>query len=192
MKRRLFSSKPIIKIDKINLFAKREIAEIPRLLMEGEKLLCATGGFYTAGTATLCVTTERVILIDKKITRLSYEDIRFPSINEINYSHQLIVASLNLYLPARKLQFRTWHKKELRQLSQIIEEKMFDARRVEDTTSFEGIVSNTKSITEPRGHMGLATLTGFLPQLHLWAPGRLDAITRLRRVGRFLTIKSMY
>lgn len=186
-----FTKKPIIKIDKLNLFAQREVAEIPRLLMKGEELLCATGGFYSAGTATLCVTTERVILIDKKITRLSYEDIRFQSINEINYSHQLIVASLNLYLPARRLQFRTWHKKELRQLSQIIEEKMFDTRKVESLRQ-ENSPSNTRQFTDMTHRTGSTSFSSFLPQFHLWAPRRMDTLTRLRRVGRFLTINAMY
>lgn len=123
-----FDNKPAVKTDLINVFSGRQLAEIPKLMMEREVPLCVVSGFYSAGFATLCATNERLILIDKKIIRLSYEDIRFETINEINYGHQLIFATLNLYLPARKLQFKSWHRPELRHLSQIVEGKMFERR----------------------------------------------------------------
>lgn len=189
-------SSPLIKIDFLTPFFTREIAEIPKLLMPGEELICAIGGFYSAGTATLCVTSERVLLIDKKLVRLSYEDIRFQSINEINYSHQMLLASLNLYLPARKLQFRTWYKNDLRALSQLIEQKMFESRTMTH--------SEQKSLShQTPGHVGSFTRMiqgsesaqikhGFFPSVHLWGAKRLDAPTRWRRAGKFLTSHALY
>lgn len=115
-------------IVRVDFFNARELAEIPRLLMKGEHMLAAVNGFYTAGTAVLCVTSKRLLLVDKKLLRLSIEDVRFESIKEVNYSQQAILASLCFFYAGREMQFRTWHRRELRILSQVVQEKMFDVR----------------------------------------------------------------
>lgn len=111
-----------------NFFSKREVAELPNLLMPGEKVLAVISGFYTAGTAVLCVTTRRVLLVDKKLIRLSIEDMRFDSIKEVNYSHQAVMASVEFFYVGRaqQFQFKSWHRNELRMLAQMVQQKMFD------------------------------------------------------------------
>lgn len=116
------------RISRISSFSHREVAEIPHLLMSGEEVLGMISGYYTAGTAVLCVTTRRLLLIDKKWMRLNFEDIRFESISEVNYSHQLFFASLHFFYAGRDLHFRTWHKQDLRDFAQIVQSKMFEAR----------------------------------------------------------------
>ncbi len=116
------------RISRISSFNHREVAEIPKLLMNGEELLGMISGYYTAGTAILCVTSRRLLLIDKKWMRLNFEDIRFESISEVNYSHQLFIASLHFFYAGRDLHFRTWHKQDLRNFAQIVQSKMFEAR----------------------------------------------------------------
>lgn len=116
------------RISRISSFNHREVAEIPNLLMNGEELLGMISGYYTAGTAILCVTSRRLLLIDKKWMRLNFEDIRFESISEVNYSHQLFIASLHFFYTGRDLHFRTWHKQDLRDFAQIVQSKMFEAR----------------------------------------------------------------
>ena len=116
------------KISKLDFFSNQELAELPKLLLPGENVLSVISGVYTSGTAILCVTSKRLLLIDKKLVRLNFEDIRFESISEVNYSHQLFLASLNLYYAGRNLQFRTWYKDALRTLAQFIQDKMFEAR----------------------------------------------------------------
>lgn len=116
------------RISRISSFNHREVAEIPNLLMNGEELLGMISGYYTAGTAILCVTSRRLLLIDKKWMRLNFEDIRFESISEVNYSHQIFFASLHFFYTGRDLHFRTWHKQDLRNFAQIVQSKMFEAR----------------------------------------------------------------
>lgn len=117
------------KISKLDIFSNQELAELPKLLLPGEKVLSVISGFYAAGMAILCVTSKRLLLIDKKLIRLNFEDIRFESISEVNYSHQLFLASLNLYYSGRSLQFRTWYKDALRTQAQFIQGKIFEARQ---------------------------------------------------------------
>jgi hypothetical protein len=124
--------KDTYKISKFDIFSNQELAELPKLLLPGEKVLSVISGFYAAGMAILCVTSKRLLLIDKKLIRLNFEDIRFESISEVNYSHQLILASLNLYYAGRSLQFRTWYKDALRTQAQFIQGKIFDSRQTGD------------------------------------------------------------
>lgn len=120
------ANKPFRILERTNFFSKREILELPKVLVPGEKVLAIISGFYAAGTAVLCVTSKRLLLIDKKMIRLSLEDIRFESIREVHYSHQPILACMQLYYAGRQMQFKTWHKKELRLLSQLVQQKMFE------------------------------------------------------------------
>lgn len=115
------------KLSHLNIFSHWEVAELPRLLMPGEQVLCMISGFYTAGTATLCVTSHRLLLIDKKLIRLNFEDIRFEAIREVSYSRQLLIASVKFYYAGRELQFRSWYRRELRTLAEFVQNKMFEA-----------------------------------------------------------------
>lgn len=118
-------------VTRTNFFSKREMAELPNLLMEGEKVLAMISGFYAAGTALLCVTSRRILLVDKKLIRLSIEDMRFESIKEVNYSHEAFMASLQFFYVGRsqQFQFKTWYKAELRAVAQLVQHKMFEINK---------------------------------------------------------------
>lgn len=118
------------RFSRINLFTPFEMKELPNLLMPGEQVLGVLSGFYSAGTAVLCATTFRLLLVDKKVIRMNIEDIRYESISEIDYSQQLFIASTKLYFSGRELQFRTFYRRELRALAQFIQNKMFEARAI--------------------------------------------------------------
>lgn len=111
-----------------SFFSRREMAELPNLLMKDEQVLSVVSGFYTAGTAILCITSKRLLLVDKKFIRLSIEDIRYDSIREIDYSHQAMIASIRMHFSGRRVEFKSWHKNELRMISQQIQQKMFEVR----------------------------------------------------------------
>lgn len=117
------------KLSRLNIFSHWEVAELPHLLMPDEQVLCMISGFYVAGTATLCVTSHRLLLIDKKLVRLSFEDVRFEAIREVSYSRQLFVASVKFYYSGRELKFRSWYRRELRTLAEFVQNKMFEHRR---------------------------------------------------------------
>lgn len=123
------TTNPVTRVlTRTNFFSKREMSELPLLLMPDERVLAVISGFYTAGTAILCVTTHRLLLVDKKMIRLSFEDVRFESIREVNYSHQAIMASVKFIYAGREMQFRSWYRSELRALAQLVQQKMFDIR----------------------------------------------------------------
>lgn len=108
-------------ITRINFLSYFEVTELPRLLLPGETVTGALSGFYHNGPATLCVTNQRMLLIDKKFIRLSIEDIRFDSVGEIQYSQQLFLSSLRLIFAGQTLQFRSMYRKELRAFIQYVQ-----------------------------------------------------------------------
>jgi len=126
MQTQMSASSP--RISRVGSFSHRGVIELQNLLMPDEEVLGMISGLYTAGTAILCVTSRRILLIDKKWMRLNFEDIRFESISEVNYSHQLFIASIHFFYTGRDLHFRTWHKQDLRNFAQIVQSKMFEAR----------------------------------------------------------------
>lgn len=121
------SSTKTIKLSRLSFFSRLEAAELPKLLMPDEQVLAVISGFYTAGTAILCVTSKRLLLVDKKLMRLSFEDIRFDSIKEVKYSQQVFMASVKFYFAGREMQFRSWYRNELRMLAQLAQQKMFES-----------------------------------------------------------------
>ncbi len=120
------------KLGRLNFFSHWEIAELPKLLMPGEEVLGVISGFYTAGTAILCVTSRRLLLVDKKFIRLNYEDVRFGSIKEVNYSHQAFLASVKFCYAGRELQFKSWYRRELRVMAQFVQSKIFEVHEQQD------------------------------------------------------------
>ncbi len=118
--------------------------------MPNEQVLGVISGFYTAGTAILCVTSHRLLLVDKKLIRLSYEDVRFEAISEVNFSQQLFLASVKFYFSGRNVQFRSWYKKELRMLAQFAQNKMFESRHLAGALSGD-FGALTPLVTQPQG-----------------------------------------
>ena len=116
------------RISRLNFLSRREIGEIPKLLMPDEQVLGIVSGFYTTGPATLCVTSKRLLLVDKKLLRLNYEDIRFESIKEVSYSQQSFMASVRFFYAGRTLQFRSWYHRELRAMAQFAQHRMFEVK----------------------------------------------------------------
>lgn len=110
-------------ISRVNILSYFELNELPKLLLPGEKIEGVISGFYSAGPATICVTNERLLLIDKKFIRLTIEDIRFDSLGEIQYSQQLFLASLKLIFAGQTLQFRSFYRRELRNFIQYVQFK---------------------------------------------------------------------
>lgn len=116
------------RISRLNFFTRREMAELPKHLTANEQVIAVLSGFYTSGTAILCVTNKRLIILDKKWVRLSYEDIRFEAISEVHFSQQAFLASARFYIAGRNVAFKSWYRGELRTLVQFVQDKMFESR----------------------------------------------------------------
>lgn len=116
------------RVTRLSIFSHREVAEISRLLLPGEQVLGMLSGFYTTGTATLCATTARLLLVDKKLLRMRYEDIRYQAISEVSYAHQGLLASVHFFYAGSELLFRSLYRRELQTLAQFVQIKMSEER----------------------------------------------------------------
>ncbi len=178
------------KLSRLNFFSRWEAAELPKLLMPDEHVLAVLSGFYTAGTAILCVTSKRLLLVDKKMMRLSFEDIRFDSIKEVNYSQQAFVASVKFYFAGREMQFRSWYRNELRMLAQFVQQKMFEANEKRHYKPPEAQVLQQGLIPVVKAPRAETHITGYQssPQLEQYLN---DRIARWRRASRFVDTLTM-
>ena len=116
------------RLSRLSFFTRMEMAELPKLLMPNERVLGVISGVSQAGTVLMAVTSNRLLIIDKKWIRISYEDIRYESINEVRYAQQAIFASARFYIMGRDLLFKSWYKNELRTIVEFIQDKMFELR----------------------------------------------------------------
>lgn len=121
-------NRPKPKIYKVHFFNSFEARELNRLLSADEHLLGMVSGYYALGTALLCITTRRVLLVDKKMIRFNYEDVLFEAIDEVKYSHQVLLSKIRFYYTGRSLEFKTWHVGALRELAQLAENKVLESR----------------------------------------------------------------
>ncbi len=179
------TSYPTQALTRLNFFSKREMIELPRLLMRDERVLTVISGIYTAGTAILCVTSRRILLVDKKLMRSSFEDVRFESIKEVNFSQQAIMASIRFYYAGREMQFRSWHRKELRLLAQMVQQKMFEVQERKRTASH--VVDPNSIQTTVFEQEVVRPLYKMNPQLEQYLANR---IARWRRASRFVDVAS--
>lgn len=108
---------------------KPEIAELPHILFPDEEIFECVNGFYENGTALLCATNFRLLLIDKKPLRyLTVEDVRFDTINQIDYSHRLFDANISVCAGVKTLAFRSYNQPRLRKLIGHVQSRMADIK----------------------------------------------------------------
>ncbi|MDB5170257.1 MAG: Phage protein [Candidatus Saccharibacteria bacterium] len=102
-----------------------ELRELPKIIHDGEVISECVNGFYEGGVALLVATEMRVLLIDKKpLNYLTVEDLRFDMINEIDYSHRLMGASITISTGSKTLKFNSYNQPRLRHLIGLVQEHM--------------------------------------------------------------------
>ena len=109
-------------------FGRPEIRELAKVLMPGEKIAAATNGFYEGGFALLCVTDQRLLLIDKKPLFLTIEDIRFDMIAEIDFNHRLLNATARVYSTNKAVTFTSWNHERLRRVIEYLQHRVMQIR----------------------------------------------------------------
>ena len=173
---------PKKRVSRLNFLSRREVAEIPKLLMPGEQVMGVVSGFYLNGPATLAVTSKRLLLVDKKLLRLSFEDIRYDAIKEVSYSRQSLVASVRFFYAGRTLQFRSWYHRELRAIAQFAQHKIFEVNDEPDKT---GLFTQDGSLDVQATNAHSETT---LPYQHNEALEKYlnERIARWRRASRFI------
>lgn len=117
-------------------WGKGEISELPNILMDDEKIFECVNGSYEGGFALLCATNIRLLLIDKKPMKfLTVEDLRFDMINQIDYSHRLMGARINICTGVKNLRFTSFNQQRLRKLINHIQHRMADIKREQSSSA---------------------------------------------------------
>jgi hypothetical protein len=108
-----------------SIWNQAEIRELPHILHEHENIEECVNGFYEGGVALLVATDSRMLLIDKKpLNFLTVEDLRFDMINEIDYSHRLMGATITISTGSKTLKFNSLNQPRLRKLIGRVQERM--------------------------------------------------------------------
>lgn len=107
-----------------------EIKELPKIIHDDEKISECVNGYYEGGFALLVATEMRVLLIDKKpLNYLTVEDLRFDMINEIDYSHRLMGATITISTGSKTLKFKSYNQPRLRHLIELVQQHMTDGKK---------------------------------------------------------------
>ena len=118
-------------------WGKGEVKELPGVLMDEEQIFECVNGTYEGGFALLVGTNLRMLLIDSKPLKfLTVEDLRFDMINQIDYSHRLFGARINVSAGNKNLKFTSYNQKRLRKLINHIQHRMAEVKK-EQTSSAE-------------------------------------------------------
>ena len=110
-------------------FGRPELRELPRILFDNEQIMHLVRGRYEGGWAVLCVTTHRVLLIDKKPFYLTIEDMRYDMIVDVEFNHRLIDATVRLGTVNKTLRFTSYSNGQLRLISSYIQEQVMTFRQ---------------------------------------------------------------
>lgn len=111
-------------------WGRTEISELPDIMLPDEKIFECVNGFYEGGFALLVATNVRVVLVDKKPLRyLTVEDLRFDMISEIDYSHRLMAAQINISTGSKNLRFISINQQRLRKLIGHVQHSMAENKK---------------------------------------------------------------
>ena len=111
-------------------WGRAEVSELREILLPDERIYELANGFYEGGFALVVATDIRVLLIDKKPMKfLTVEDLRFDMINEIDYNHRLVGATISIATGNRTLRFTTLNKDRLRRLISHVQNCMAEIKR---------------------------------------------------------------
>ena len=115
-----------------NGWGRTEVGELPSIILPDEVIYECVNGIYEGGFALLVATNVRVLLIDKKpLNYLTVEDLRFDMINELDYSHRIIGAYINISAGSKSLRFTSLNQRKLRKLITHVQHCMADSKKVQ-------------------------------------------------------------
>ncbi len=139
--------KQLKKIDfKHSGWGRSEVAELPHIILPDEEIYECVNGIYEGGFALLVATDVRVLLVDKKpLNYLTVEDMRFDMISQMDYSHRIIGAEINIAAGDKALHFRSYNQERLRKLIGHVQHCMAEAKK-QQTTHQEGQVQHLEQI----------------------------------------------
>lgn len=117
-------------------WGRTEISELPNILLDDEKIFECANGIYEGGFALLVATNIRLLLVDKKpMNYLTVEDLRFDLINQIDYSHRLLGARINVSAGNKSLKFTSYNQRRLRKLINHIQHRMAEVKTQQSSSA---------------------------------------------------------
>jgi hypothetical protein len=115
-------------------WGRREVSELPNIILPGEVIFEAVNGIYEGGFALLLATDTRILLVDKKpLNYLTVEDMRFDMITEIDYSHRLVGCNITISASDKHLLFRSYNQPRLRKLIGHVQHRMAEIKNSQNS-----------------------------------------------------------
>lgn len=113
-----------------NGWGKGEVNELHTIILPDEEILEVANGFYEGGFAMIVATDVRVLIVDKKpLNYLTVEDLRFDMINEMDYSHRLVGAQINIASGEKKMKFSSLNQQRLRKVINHVQHNMAESKK---------------------------------------------------------------
>lgn len=110
-------------------WGRAEVRELEHILVPGETIMYCLNGRYEGGFAMLCVTDQRVVLVDKKPMYLTLEDIRYDMVSEVDFSQRLLDANIVILTVGKKLSFVALKVQLLRKATAYIQNRIMEFRQ---------------------------------------------------------------
>jgi hypothetical protein len=102
-----------------------EISELQHILMDHEKIVALACGRYFGSFALLVATDQRLLLIDKRVFFMNYEDTRYDMISEIDFNSQFYSATLTVFTVNKTHRFTSWkYKRQLREITHYVQNRV--------------------------------------------------------------------
>lgn len=114
---------------RVSRWFRAEISELQNILMEHEKIVVLACGRYFGSFALLVATDQRLLLIDKRVFFMNFEDTRYDMISEIDFNSQLYNASVTVHTINKTHKFTSIkHRRELRELTNYVQLRVMEFR----------------------------------------------------------------
>lgn len=106
-----------------------EINELPTIMMPQEEIKCLVRGWYESGFATLVATSQRLLLIDKKLLHLTIEDVRYDMIAEVDFNMRVVDSTVRVNTLNKTLRFTCMQSRRLRELTNYVQQRVMELRQ---------------------------------------------------------------
>jgi hypothetical protein len=173
------------------MWGRAEIRELSNVLMPDEKIAQAVNGTYEGGFAMLCVTSYRVLLVDRKPMLLTIEDIRYDMMSEVDFHNKLFGATVRIFTPMRNLTFNSWSNTRLRKCVNYIQQRVMEIRQhgltAQQLQGQQQMIGTPQPMQQPGLNPQMATQgqTGGAPYTPMNPYVKTPMLTRRRRFPTF-------
>jgi len=106
-----------------------EVLELQHILMENEKIVALACGRYFGSFALLVATDQRLLMIDKRVFFMNYEDTRYDMISEIDFNSQVYTSNVTIFTVNKTHKFSSYkYKRQLRDITNYAQQRIAELR----------------------------------------------------------------